>query len=251
MDGESFLNRTENISRIITNLKISVKIPIADLQEYKQLVVRLKENKGFKKKYRNFVIIKSDYCYILFCNGHINITGIKTMTEIDWVLFEVGQIFGHYPIGSPNYAIDNISASYNMGISFNLAHLSYFSNLHNISLLLGEDGNKLENGTKKRMIGMFYEPELFPAVKLSTQKGTCLIFTSGKVNFVGVKSSEGLQWLFNQLVTIKNMYENFKNNIHKLLTDESRKLYLEILVDSNMQIADISNNEYDLLDFLF
>jgi TATA-box binding protein (TBP) (component of TFIID and TFIIIB) len=44
----------------------------------------------------------------------------------------------------------------------------------------------------KKKLGIYYEPDLFPAVTLVTTLGTCVIFASGKVNFVGAKSIENL-----------------------------------------------------------
>jgi TATA-box binding protein (TBP) (component of TFIID and TFIIIB) len=168
----------------IKNYKVSCWISIDNINEYRDLVDSIKCNGYNVKSYKNFSIIQGIFKYNLFCNGHINISGIERQEYFKYIHSDINQIFNKTLIKNEDcyIKIDNISATVNASSScLNLYHLylkikDYIAN------------SKLD----RHNINIMYEPEVFHAIKISSKYGHGLIFSTGKINYLGIKSVKNL-----------------------------------------------------------
>lgn len=153
-----------------SNFKISV-ISCSDV------VKNLRAAKNVKVNYwSNFLTFRSKYAYIIFLNGHINVTGIRSRSEIEDALREVRHLFRLQPDSELQYKIDNICASGYIESELNLPsiYMSVLNHLKDCPLSLS-------------IISASYRPEKFPAFHLKTKLGSILLFRSGKFVFVGYR----------------------------------------------------------------
>lgn len=162
----------------ITNIKLSLKTTFILLDSVKS---HLKSKKVDFKEYPNYLVIKNIFTYVFFKSGenselnHLNITNVKSFEKIDEavnyffeVLLQGVQIFEVYR------RVDNISASLNLNFKINLVNVvDYFKNICCVS----------------------YNTEKFPGVFLKFNKGTVIIFHTGKCIFIGCKNVFGLKCL--------------------------------------------------------
>jgi len=161
----------------IKNYKISCKITIEDMDQYIKLMNNVRK-KGYEvSSYKNFCIVKGIFKYVIFCNGHINISGIKRKRYFKYVYYDISQIFDKPLIKKANgkyITVDNISAT----IKAPLPSL----NLYRLYLKLKEESK----------LNIMYEPEIFHAIKVTSDYGYGLIFSTGKINYLGIKSVNNL-----------------------------------------------------------
>lgn len=113
----------------------------------------------------------------IYKSGKYIIPGVKDIDSISdlWSqLIEILTPFIDVSVVSPP-SVSNIVALFENNIKINLIDL--------IKYLPSDEAE--------------YEPEVFPGLVWRTKKGTVLIFSSGKLLFMGVKSIEDLHKLFN------------------------------------------------------
>ena len=106
---------------------------------------------------------------------HFNISGIKTITDLDSVIEWLTKTYcNKTDFRLTSYRIDNITAAFDVKRLINLNLLA--TNIRHSS----------------------YNPERFHALYIKNTKGTIVVFQSGKLNIVGSKSVENvlLLWKF-------------------------------------------------------
>ena len=176
------LLENENIK--INNIKIHFTLnSIAKRKLFGHLLKDVKKGKIKLKFYNNFLVLKSNYTYIIFKNGTVNLTGLKGTSELENVFTRFSQDFQIQENLLPKeFIIDNITAhgTFNQQI-----------NLRKIQLFLEKDSNNTEIETK---LNLSYFPALI--CKDYNKKGTILIFGSGNFTIVGVKREEDLKDIY-------------------------------------------------------
>jgi TATA-box binding protein (TBP) (component of TFIID and TFIIIB) len=225
----------------ITNYKISLKINLKNSPTYDELVKQWNNKLEFGMLGRNFFTYKKYHrSYIIYRGGHINLTGIRDL-NIDKIKRDCLQIFSHelesfaFDNGK-SYQIDNISAVDSLGEAVNLIHFALMARMEDIEILLHADRGRIS--VKK--IGIYYEPELFHAIRIVTDCGTAIIFSTGKINFLGSKSRDALEWVQSRTILLYNIYKKYKPEIH---------LY-DSLNDKINYINDISSKYLDPVNHL-
>ena len=158
----------------IANVKVSVKTSAISLD----IVIKDAEfNNLYCKNYKNFIVLKNNYTYIIFKQNknnenHINITKIPSLELVDNAILLIKSIA---TCNILSYKIDNIIAS----TVFN----------RNIDLQL------ISKSTK----GVKYNNEKFPGLFLKSKCGTAILFYSGKIVIVGSKTKEDIECLLTRL----------------------------------------------------
>lgn len=158
----------------IANVKVSIKTSSLSLDNVSQ---KCCEKKIYCKNYKNFLVIKNIYTFIIFKKNknnenHINITKIPNLELVSHAITTIEDLTNCFTIST---TIDNIIAS----TSFNrILDLQYIS--------------KLFSNVK-------YNNEKFPGLFIKFNEGTAIIFHSGKVVLVGVKKEEDLQCLIQKI----------------------------------------------------
>lgn len=126
----------------------------------------------------NFFVRRSNFTYIIFLNGHINITGIRSFGQFEAVLDELSKVLGlRLPPMELRLRVDNICSSGRTPLIF---------------LPLQSLEEKLKEHLKRCYLRPFierldYQPDKFPALYLKTKIGCILLFNSGKFVLVGYK----------------------------------------------------------------
>jgi TATA-box binding protein (TBP) (component of TFIID and TFIIIB) len=217
----------------INNYKVSLKICFDEDNDYNGLCNNLKPSLFFRKKCRNFFTIKiRNHAYSIYTNGHINVTGIRRISEINNIyanIINFSSIKPEYNIFRGKcFRIDNISATSYLGNPVNLYHFAQLSLIKNITLFLLNDRIAIP----KNKIGIFYEPELFHAVKIVTDNGTCLLFSTGKINYLGSKSDIMLEWVVSRITILYKLYIIVKSDIHLYNNVYDMSEYINYVVSS-------------------
>jgi len=167
----------------ITNIKLSLKTSFILLDSVKEL---LEKKNIFVKEYPNFIVIKNRFTYVYFKSSdgninHLNITNISDYDNIE----ESVQHFLLILLSPLNVQeifrrIDNITSSLNIQEKINLVHLSsHFKPLCKVS----------------------YNTEKFPGAFLKFEKGTIIVFHSGKCILIGCKHINTLKCLTKHIQT--------------------------------------------------
>jgi TATA-box binding protein (TBP) (component of TFIID and TFIIIB) len=155
-----------------------------------------------------------NYAYSIYTSGHINVTGIRNLSEITNIYEDILNFTSRKPeyniFRNKCFRVDNISATSNLGGVVNLYHFAQLSLITNLTIFLLNDRNDIP----ENKIGIFYEPELFHAVKIVTDNGTCLLFSTGKINYLGSKSEIMLEWVVSRIMILYNLYTIIKSDIH-------------------------------------
>lgn len=167
----------------ITNIKLSVKTTFVRLDTVK---THLQNKKNSVKSYPNFLVIKNKFTYVYFKSkdqkiNHLNITNVDSFKNID---SSINHILKKLPKKSKvkeiYRSIDNITASLNLNRKVCLQEaLKHFINVCEIS----------------------YNSEKFPGAFLKFEKGTIILFHTGKCIFIGCKRLESLKYLEKQIKT--------------------------------------------------
>lgn len=170
----------------ITNIKLSLKTTFILLDSVKKLLKN--QNIDFKE-YPNYIVLKNKYTYVYFKSAcgeinHLNITNVKNFKDIDSsVNYFLNVLMKSLEISEVYRRVDNISASLNLNLTLNLLDIvNYFEKVCCVS----------------------YNTEKFPGVFLKFEKGTIIVFYTGKCIFIGCKNSYNLKCLENHIQNYVN-----------------------------------------------
>jgi len=157
----------------VRNIKVSVKVKALVLNN---ALMQLQRNNISTKQFGNFISFKAEnFTFILFKRGlkketHVNITQIANFQSIHRAIEVLVKLIECVVI---HYVIDNIIAT---------------SDFHrNISL------QKIVELRQFKKIK--YNSEVFPGLFLKFNRGTIILFHSGKTVIVGCKSIEDIEWI--------------------------------------------------------
>lgn len=161
----------------VANVKVSLKTSKISLDN---VYVIANEKKLYCKNYKNFIVLKSVFTYIIFkskeqqSESHINITKIPKVCSISKAIDFIKSLISCSII---SYKIDNIIATTNLRRDLNLANISKNCELENIK----------------------YNNEKFPGLFIKFDEGTVILFHSGKLVIVGCKSEENIRCLIRKI----------------------------------------------------
>ena len=158
----------------IANVKVSIKTSPIVLDN---VVEKCQQNGLYCKNYKNFLVIKNEYTYIMFKKNqqnenHINITKIPTL---DLVGVAISRIKDLTNCVVTSQTIDNIIASTSIKKRLNLQSVA-----------------KLFPSVK-------YNNEKFPGLFIKSQLGTAILFHSGKIVIVGSKKEKHIKCLIQSI----------------------------------------------------
>lgn len=160
----------------IRNVKISLKSSAISLNNASKCL----ENINIKYKlYSNFISFKKQLTFVLFktsadTTNHINVSKIKTQEDIDFACNSVRSIFG---VSILAVKVDNIVSTTNLKKSLNLSDIV----------------------TSNRFGVVKYNPEQFPGLFLTLERGSAILFHSGKVVIVGCKTNKDVEWVVREI----------------------------------------------------
>jgi TATA-box binding protein (TBP) (component of TFIID and TFIIIB) len=163
---------------VINNVKIHFKINRDQRLKLKEEIKKISEVKHIKR-HQNFIVFKSSYAFIIFPkSGTVNISGIKSLSDISNAIHCFCATFDISRSSISSEAIvDNITATGSFGQEVNLKTLK-------------ETINSKEKN-QSQISAAAFNPNYFPAVFCKTFGiGTVLVFGSGKYNIVGAKCQE-------------------------------------------------------------
>jgi TATA-box binding protein (TBP) (component of TFIID and TFIIIB) len=127
-----------------------------------------------------------DFVYIIFSSGNINATGVRSINQVEECLDFFLTIFSiPLPLKCVNIRIDNISASMSLGRPLHVG-------IEVLSQLVQRHSGRIS-----------FNQGSFPGITINLQKGTIILFTSGKINVVGVKKESDLDILRNVIGEIE------------------------------------------------
>jgi len=160
----------------IRNVKISLKSSNISLNNASRY---LTDSQIAHKIYNNFITFKKDFTFVLFkqssnSTNHINVSKLKTEKDIEKAcdiiknLFYVDIVF---------VKIDNIVSTTNLKKELNLTEIITSNLFPNIK----------------------YNPEQFPGLFVNLERGSAILFHSGKVVIVGCKTNEDLKWVVREV----------------------------------------------------
>ena len=164
----------------VANVKVSVKIPAIALD----IVYNIAKEKNIPtNSQNNFIVLKAKYTFIIFKKGrnstenHINITKIPNISLISKAIKEIEDILNckHY-----NLRVDNIIASSNLHKTLDLVEIVRIKKFEKIK----------------------YNNQKFPGLFVTFEKGTTIIFHSGKIVIVGCKKISDIKCI------LKNIFVN-------------------------------------------
>jgi TATA-box binding protein (TBP) (component of TFIID and TFIIIB) len=165
---------------VINNVKAHIVVSQTCVEEItKQLSIKN------TKKHHNYLVIRERYTYIFFPKkGHINITGIKTYSDIDNVIENLCKDFQlERALISSSLTIDNITAGGDFGKKLDVGAIQ-------------EKLNKQKNEFTVK-----FDRNYFPGAFCKTfQTGTIIIFRSGKYVIVGAKCLEDVNKIFHMML---------------------------------------------------
>jgi TATA-box binding protein (TBP) (component of TFIID and TFIIIB) len=165
---------------IINNVKAHIVVNQTCIKKIKEQLF-LKET----KTYHNYLVIRDKYTYIVFPKkGHINITGIKNIFEIDNVIDNFCEDFKlNRNLITNCLKIDNISAGGDFGKKLNVGAIQ----------------EKLNR--EKTEFTVKFDRNYFPGAFCKTfDVGTIIIFRSGKYVIVGAKCQEDVKKIFHMML---------------------------------------------------
>jgi TATA-box binding protein (TBP) (component of TFIID and TFIIIB) len=161
----------------VANVKVSLKTSKIFLDNVFTLAT---EKNIFCKNYKNFIVLKSRFTYIIFkskekqSESHINITKIRSVSKI---LEAIDSITSLILCTVISYKIDNIIATTNLKRNLNLSDISKTCNFKNLK----------------------YNNEKFPGLFVKFETGTVILFHSGKLVIVGCKTEKDISCLIQKI----------------------------------------------------
>jgi TATA-box binding protein (TBP) (component of TFIID and TFIIIB) len=175
---------SESDGPVINNLKIRFTIFRKQLPKLREEIKKLSTVQSVKT-HHNFIVFKNSFVFIIFFNsGTVNITGIKSFSNISDAICCFCTTFNISRSSIKSETIvDNITATGSFGRTVNLRNLKETIN----------NGGK----TESKISAASFNPNYFPAVFCKTFGiGTVLVFGSGKYNIVGAKCQEHVLEIF-------------------------------------------------------
>ena len=159
------------IMDFVKNVKISATF--ASKKPIKRFIDIATTRNVYCAQKRNILVIKDIYSITIFqkLNNkyHLNITGIKSLNIISEVINWIIRIYcDKIDFRLIAYNIDNITSAFDIKQKISL--------------------HTLANNVKHSS----YNPERFHALYFKNDKGTVVVFQSGKINIVGAKSLENI-----------------------------------------------------------
>ena len=161
----------------VANVKVSLKTSKIFLDNVCEIA---KEKKLYCKNYKNFIVIKSTFTYIIFkskdeqSESHVNITKIPNTNNILEAILTIQSLI---PCTIISYKIDNIIATTSLKKKINLETISKSGKFKNLK----------------------YNNEKFPGLFIRFSLGTVIIFHSGKIVIVGCKSEDSIKCLIQKI----------------------------------------------------
>jgi TATA-box binding protein (TBP) (component of TFIID and TFIIIB) len=160
----------------IANVKVSIKTLSLSLD----IVYNCLKLKGLNCiHYTNFLVIKNKYTYIIFKTNkqkenHINITKIPNLSNVKEAIDLITNLTQCIVT---SFKIDNIIATSSANQKLNLDKIV----------------------KEKKFNQIKYNNEKFPGLFLKFNKGTAILFHSGKIVIVGCKSEEAIKCLIKKI----------------------------------------------------
>ena len=165
-----------------------------ELRCFKNSINPKKENGSF------FVYRLRGYVFCVYYSGHINVTGIKFIQEIQYIENIINEFYGIKKVIKST--IDNITCTAKISASlytWNEPFASYLRKIDDISIF-----DIIQ-----------YSPQTFPGAFLkTTNSGTIIFFATGKINIVGCKSVK----------TIKQLLKKFFKGIIEIKKNEQLRV---------------------------
>lgn len=173
----------ENYS--VANVKVSLKTSQISLDNVAHIA---KENNLYFKCYKNFVVFKNKFTYVIFktnksFQNHINITKIRDLFFITEAVDLFKSIF---TCEVKKITVDNIIATTEINNFIDLSILQDQIKFHFIHL----------------DFKVKYNSEVFPGLFIKTLFGTIIFFKSGKIVLVGSKSKGDIEWLMQKIYVL-------------------------------------------------
>lgn len=181
----------------IKNIKISLKVHAALLNNVEEKC--LEKNLSFNRK-NNFLVVNDQFVYTIFLlsknnTNHVNITKIPELSKTGQSIRFLSEKLG-LKICKETYKVDNITASLNLGYKISL--LEIIKKYQEFSLYW--DGEFTFSYCNEKFPGLFIKLK-----QLERKIGTIIIFSTGKVVFVGCKSVDDIQCLTSSIVAFTKM----------------------------------------------
>jgi len=162
---------------MIRNIKVSLKSKAIALNNVRDI---LKQKEYQYKDYPNFISFNNTFVYVIFKTSHnnlnhINVSRLLSLNDLQKCIEIFEEIFSVPVLHS---TVDNIVAT--------AKHRSRI-NLYDV--------------VKKRLFNNIrYNPEQFPGVFIKSQKGTIIIFHSGKIVSVGCKLLDDVECVTKEII---------------------------------------------------
>lgn len=155
----------------ICNIKFHCRVGVAYLNK---LVEQFRHKS--EKKFPSFVVFKLEkYSYVCYYSGFINITGIKTYSDIKLSLKNLQLFLNFSKLKFTSLRIDNITC--------------LCTCVKEKRICLSSKLKKLQTLNLPHIIkSIKYEREIFPNMFIKTKYGTIIWSSNNKVSCVGVKS---------------------------------------------------------------
>lgn len=182
------LDELTTLQYLITNIKLSIKLNIIRTLKLSDIDCLLQEGCVNSKLTRNFLVVRDKYVYIIFPNGHVNITGFRRHIDIRESILIIKMLLS-ITAKIKKCNVDNISCKFKLPNTINLPQLYKV---------------EIPNALRKS-----YNTERFPGMFLKYPRGTLIVFASGSIVAVGVKDVEGLSETVSHLWNVLR-----RNNMH-------------------------------------
>ena len=187
----------------IVNYKASVKIRCKKCIQKLQLSLVSVNRSNRSKNFTVGSLPDSDCRLILFHTGHLNVTRIRQIRELEELVARLANLSCRRRacVGNDNaikdYRIDNITASgrviHHDKLPLDLHRvLSAAAKLEQQTVVGKEEGKEEDEEEGYVILKCQYDRENFPGLKLWTRFGTILLFNSGKYVLTGVKEERHL-----------------------------------------------------------
>lgn len=183
----------------IVNYKASIKIVC------KHCVLRIRKSLvkvNDRNKSRNFTVgnIENNDCRLtLFHTGHLNVTKVRQLREIDRLCQLLNELCcdDQPPL---QYRVDNITATGSVSPPpFTSSYGAFISHEKlNLQEILKRASDRQE--TEFDIVRLHYDRENFPGLKIWTIYGTILLFNSGRFVLTGVKDERHLSVLADSII---------------------------------------------------
>ena len=166
-----------------SNVKVSIKLSAVCLNTVIEQCARARVR---CRKFHNFVVVYGAYTFTLFKRGsagvcHVNVCGILCPCYVDSAVAYVCSFTQQQ--AALSFCIDNITATIDLGRCVGLSHLQ-------------QAARSLPD------LRSTFNKQKFPGLFIKFERGTAIIFASGKVNIVGVKNEEEILAISRSLCVI-------------------------------------------------